>query len=93
MFERDLSPQPLRDYIARLPDFDDVEALDRAFAHAAAADDFGAAIGFLMDWPAHREAAALILQRRREAQRPWLQKADWAARLVQRYPDAAEALK
>jgi hypothetical protein len=92
MFERDLSPQPLRDYIARLPDFDDIEALDRAFAHAAASDDFGAAVGFLMDWPAHREAAALILDRRREAQRPWPRKSEWAARLLQRYPEAAEAL-
>lgn len=92
MFERDLSPQPLRDHLARLPDFDDVEALDRAFAHAAAAEDFGAALGFLMDWPAHREAAALVLERRREAQRPWPHKAEWAARLLQRYPEAAEAL-
>lgn len=92
MFERDLSPQPLRDYLSRLPDFDDVEALDRALAHAAAADDFGAAVGFLMDWPAYREASALILERRREAQRPWPRKAEWAARLLQRYPEAAEAL-
>ncbi|MFA4898863.1 MAG: DUF6880 family protein [Brevundimonas sp.] len=92
MFERDLSPQPLRDYLARLPDFDDVEALDRAFAQAAASDDFGAALGFLMDWPAHREAAAMVLERRREAQRPWPRKAEWAARLLQRYPEAAEAL-
>lgn len=92
MFARDLSPQPLRDYLARLADFDDVEALDRAFAHAAASDDFGAAVGFLMDWPAHREAAALILERRREAQQPWPRKAEWAARLLQRYPEAAEAL-
>lgn len=92
MFERDLSPQPLRDYLARLPDFDDVEALDRAFAQAAASDDFGAALGFLMDWPAHREAAALVLERRREAQRPWPCKAEWAARLLQRYPEAEEAL-
>jgi len=92
MFERDLSPQPLRDYLARLPDFDDVEALDRAFAQAAASDDFGAALGFLMDWPAHREAAAMVLERRREAQRPWPRKAEGAARLLQRYPEAAEAL-
>lgn len=92
MFERDLSPQPLRDYLARLPDFEDVAALDRAFVRAAAFDDFGAALGFLMDWPAHREAAALILQRRGEAQKPWPQKAEWATRLVQRYPEAAEAL-
>ena len=70
----------------------DVEALDRAFAQAAASDDFGAALGFLMDWPAHREAAAMVLERRREAQRPWPRKAEWAARLLQRYPEAAEAL-
>ena len=92
MFERDLTPQPLRDYLRRLPDFDDVEALDRAFAHAAAAPDFGAAMAFLMDWPALREAAALVHDRRREAQRPWPRKAEWAARLLQRYPEAAEAL-
>ena len=79
-------------YLRRLPDFDDVEALDRAFAHAAAAPDFGAAMAFLMDWPALREAAALVHDRRREAQRPWPRKAEWAARLLQRYPEAAEAL-
>lgn len=92
MFERDLSPQPLRDYLARLPDFDDVEALDRAFAHAAGFPDFETAMGFLMDWPAHREAAALVQARSREAQRPHVLKGEWIARLAQRYPDAAEAL-
>ncbi|OGN50023.1 MAG: hypothetical protein A2352_01410, partial [Caulobacterales bacterium RIFOXYB1_FULL_67_16] len=63
MFERDLSAPALRDYLARLPDFDDVEALDRALAHAATHADFETALGFLMDWPAHREAAALVERR------------------------------
>nr|WP_314527954.1 DUF6880 family protein [uncultured Brevundimonas sp.] len=92
MFERDLSAPVLRAYLARLPDFDDVEALDRALAHVAAHADFEAALGFLMDWPAHREAAALVERRIREVRAPLALKSDWAARLAQKYPDAAERL-
>ena len=93
LFERDLSAQPLRDYLARLPDFDDVEALDRAFAHAAAHPDFEAAMRLLMDWPAHREAAGLVLSRPRDARALGTTiAADWASRLAQRHPDAADIL-
>jgi len=92
MFERDLSAPVLRAYLARLPDFDDVEALDRALAHAATHADFETALGFLMDWPAHREAAALVERRIREVRMALPSKADWAARLAQKYPDAAERL-
>lgn len=92
MFERDLSAPVLRAYLARLLDFDDVEALDRALAHAATYADFEKALGFLMDWPAHREAAALVERRIREVRTPLPLKADWAARLAQKYPDAAERL-
>ncbi|MBD7940017.1 DUF6880 family protein [Brevundimonas guildfordensis] len=92
LFERDLSAPVLRDYLSRLPDFDDVEALDRAFAHAASHPDFEAALHFLMDWPAHREAAALVLARPREARQARSASADWASRLSQRYPEAADIL-
>ena len=92
LFERDLSTPVLRAYLARLPDFDDVEALDRALAHAATYADVETALGFLMDWPAHREAAALVERRIREVRSPLPLKADWAARLAQKYPDAAERL-
>nr|WP_312449373.1 DUF6880 family protein [Brevundimonas naejangsanensis] len=92
LFERDLSAPVLRDYLSRLPDFDDVEALDLAFAHAAAHPDFEAAMRLLMDWPAHREAAALVLARPREARLLRPQSGDWKARLAQRYPEAAEVL-
>lgn len=92
LFERDLSAPVLRDYLARLPDFDDVEALDRAFAHAAAHPDFEAALRFLMDWPAHREAASLVLARPREARTLGAKAADWASRLSQRFPEAANLL-
>ncbi|MFW2344572.1 MAG: DUF6880 family protein [Brevundimonas mediterranea] len=92
MFERDLSAPALRTYLSRLPDFDDVEALDRALAHAATYADFETALGFLMDWPAHREAAALVERRIAQARTHLPMKADWAARLSQKYPDAAERL-
>ncbi|MFK0299606.1 DUF6880 family protein [Brevundimonas sp. NPDC090276] len=92
LFERDLSASVLRDYLSRLPDFDDVEALDRAFAHAATHPDFEAAMRLLMDWPVHREAAALVLARPREARQARPLSADWASRLAQRYPEAAEIL-
>jgi hypothetical protein len=92
LFERDLSAPVLRDYLSRLPDFDDVEALDLAFAHASTHPDFEAAMRLLMDWPAHREAAALVLARPREARLPRPQSGDWKSRLAQRYPEAAETL-
>lgn len=92
LFERDLAAQPLRDYLARLPDFDDVEALDRAFAHAAVHPDFEAAMRLLMDWPAHREAAKLVLARPKDARRLRANAADWASRLAQRHPEAADIL-
>lgn len=92
LFERDLSAPALRDYLARLPDFDDVEALDRAFAHAALHPDFEAAMRLLMEWPAHREAAGLVLSRPREARGLGATAADWASRLAQRFPDAADIL-
>ncbi|MNX10076.1 hypothetical protein D3C86_398130 [compost metagenome] len=92
LFQRDLSAPVLRDYLSRLPDFDDVEALDRAFAHASSHPDFEAAMRLLMDWPAHREAAALVLARPREARQARPISADWASRLAQRYPEAADSL-
>lgn len=92
LFERDLSASVLRDFLSRLPDFDDVEALDRAFAYAAKHPDFEAAMRLLMDWPAHREAAALVLSRPREARQTRAMSGDWASRLVQRFPEASEIL-
>lgn len=92
LFERDLQADALRDYIARLPDFEDVVALDRAFAHAAAYPRFMQALAFLMDWPAHREAAALVEDRLGEVVWTSPSLADWAARLEQRYPEAAALL-
>lgn len=65
-FERDLSPQVLRDYLSRLPEFDDVEAEDRAKAIAAKAQPLRRALAFFLNWQDWLGAAELILARRDE---------------------------
>lgn len=65
-FERSLSARHLRDHLARLPDFEDVEAerraLDRVERHGSAL----LALSFLAAWPAPDRAAALVLRRTAE---------------------------
>lgn len=92
LFARTLSEETLKSLLARLPDFEDVVALDRAFAIAADWPDPVKGLAFLMNWPAHREAAEMIL-RRRDALTAVVDDAPlWAARLSARYPDAALVL-
>ncbi|MFA7261740.1 MAG: DUF6880 family protein [Caulobacter sp.] len=91
-FERTLSAAQLRRFLKALPDFDDVEAMDRAFEHAARYPDFGDGLAFLMDWPALPEAAAMIQARRDEVVGDAGDLAEWAARLDARYPRAALVL-
>ena len=45
-----------------------------------------------LDVPTPAEAAALVERRIREVRAPLPLKADWAARLAQKYPGAAERL-
>jgi hypothetical protein len=59
-FEQTLSATDLRDHLKRLPDFDDVEAERRAIAHAMTFPDALTALSFLIHWPAHEAAAALV---------------------------------
>lgn len=66
MFENGLDADALRAHLKRLPDFDDVEAEDRAMAHVRRHPHFHHALAFLMDWPAHRLAAELVLARHAE---------------------------
>ncbi|MDP3406240.1 MAG: hypothetical protein Q8S03_16240 [Brevundimonas sp.] len=91
-FSRTLDPSPLRDFLARLADFDDVEALDRAHALAATHSDASHGLTFLMDWPALREAANMIMARAGDF--PALGDAVpvWVSRLEGRYPAAAMVL-
>lgn len=53
----------LRAYLKVLPDFEDIEAEDRARLYAQNFPDAMTALRFLMDWPDHTSAAALILDR------------------------------
>lgn len=63
MFERNLDAQALRDYLKRLPGFEDDEAEARALDHVRQHADVHLALGFLMDWPARSHAAELVLAR------------------------------
>lgn len=82
-FERELDPQALRDYLARLPDFEDEEALERAFALAAGRKEASHGLHFLLVWPALDRAARLVLERRPE----------WSGRDWQLLAPAAEVLE
>jgi hypothetical protein len=65
-FEERLSVERLRAYLKALPDFDDVLAEERAMEHALGFRDFSTALHFLHTWPAHRQAAQLVLERHAE---------------------------
>lgn len=92
LFERTLSPDALRAIIARLPDFEDVAVLDRAFAHAAGYFDPVKGLAFLMNWPALREAAEMVEARAGDLRGGHEDTPLWAARLAARYPKAALVL-
>lgn len=91
-FERSLSADDLRALIARLPDFEDVEATDRAFELAARHPDAMRGLAFLMDWPALREAAVMVMARRDEMRGGHDQIPLWASRLAGRHAGAAVVL-
>jgi hypothetical protein len=59
-FEATLEPDVLRDYVDHLPDFEDSDALDRAFAHAATHRHHYRALEFFLTWP-HLEFAAKLV--------------------------------
>lgn len=62
-FERFLSARYLRDYLKRLPDFDDFEAEQRALDYAERNGSLLTAISFLVSWPALDRAARLVMER------------------------------
>lgn len=62
-FQRDLSPEQLRTYLKRLPDFEDIEAEDQAMIHAASHPNLLNALEFFLNWPALDHAARLVLDR------------------------------
>lgn len=62
-FERGLDAGYLRAHLKRLPDFDDIEAEERALGFVSSHPSFHQALAFLIDWPALERAAGLIMAR------------------------------
>ncbi|WP_102222681.1 DUF6880 family protein [Acidimangrovimonas sediminis] len=62
-FEQTLSVSCLRKYLKLLPDFDDIEAEEAALDFAEAYPQLVAAIGFLVEWPAHARTARVVIAR------------------------------
>ncbi|MBX5163501.1 MULTISPECIES: DUF6880 family protein [unclassified Rhizobium] len=81
-FEQSLHHQHLKAFLKRLPDFDDLEAEEEAFAHAQAFPDIHRALAFFLNWPAPAEAAKLVIRR----------KAELDGDLYELMPPAAEVL-
>jgi hypothetical protein len=57
----ELSRRHLRDYLKRLPAFEDADAEERALDLVAEHDDLQEALWFLLHWPEPRRAAWLVL--------------------------------
>ncbi len=94
IFEARLSPPHLRAYLSRLPDFDDVEAEDRALDAVAVHPNVYAALAFLVEWPAHAHAARLIRSRIKEIDGDLYELLDPAAGAIEgKHPLAAVLLR
>ena len=65
-FERTLSSAHLRGYLKQLPEFEDIDAEERAMTAALRFPEVHQALALLMSWPALDKAAALVLGRAKE---------------------------
>jgi hypothetical protein len=93
-FEERLSSTQLRAYLKRLPDFEDVEAEDRAMQHALGFRSFSAALHFFHDWPDQARAAQLVLTRAPEIDGNLFFLLDPVAQLIEgKHPLAATLLR
>jgi hypothetical protein len=94
LFQARLSPSHLRAFLDRLPDFDDVEAEDRALDFVAGHTDVHAALAFLVWWPALERAARLVRLRISEIDGDRYELLDPAAVALEgKYPLAAVLLR
>ena len=92
-FEQRLDAERLKEYLARLPDFEDVEAEERAIAHAAGYANLTHAIIFLAQHPALEKAAETIRRRANEIDgNAWYALPEAADALAGKYPFEASLL-
>ena len=93
-FEERLSSTRLRAYLKKLPDFEDIEAQERAMRHALGFRSFPAALDFLRGWPDHARAARLVLTRATEIDGDLYYLLEPAVQLIERkHPLAATLLR
>ncbi|MGF9567265.1 DUF6880 family protein [Neorhizobium sp. BT27B] len=62
-FEQSLNEEHLRAYVRRLPDFDDLEAEEKAFDYVRNFPEVHQALSFFMRWPSPADAAKLVMKR------------------------------
>jgi hypothetical protein len=92
-FERALSARHLREYLKRLPEFEDFEAEQRALDHAEQYGSLLQAISFLVSWPPLDRAARTITARAKELDGDHYELLTPAANaLTAKYPLAATLL-
>lgn len=93
-FERTLSAPHLRAYIKQLPDFDDIEAEERALSYAQTHPSVHTALMFLTAWPALERAAQLVQDRWEEIDGDHYEIVGSAANALEaKYPLAAILLR
>ncbi|MEM6415924.1 MAG: DUF6880 family protein [Pseudomonadota bacterium] len=92
-FEKRLDGALLKAYLANLPDFEDVEAEERAITHARGFSDPYQALHFLVHWPVLETAADLVLGRPQDIDGDaYYVLAPAAEKLAGKYPLAATLL-
>lgn len=62
-FETRVDADILRAYVAALPEFEEFEVLDRAFAYAIASPSAYGALIFFLEWPRLDQAARVVVER------------------------------
>ena len=93
-FEERLSITQLRHYLKQLPDFEDVEAEQRAMDYARNFKNATMALAFFLEWPEPHRTADLVLRRAGDIDGNRYDLLDPAARLVEgKYPLAATVLR
>lgn len=93
-FEKKLSAVHLRDYLKKLPDFEDIEFEARAMRHVMDFDNFPAALGFLSEWPDQLRTAQLVMTRTSEIDGNMYFLLDPVAKSIEgKYPLAATILR
>lgn len=65
-FIQTLNAKHLRAYLAKLPDFEDLDFEEKAMAHAIRYPDVHQALAFFAAWPALSHASRLVIERSKE---------------------------